>query len=769
MARVNQLLRGWVGLALTLTLLLAACGAEQATPAPTPKPVKAETKTDSLLADLLLRYHTASGNGLEAARQLAQDSGLLDSQDNLRFGLTLDKRESLAAVQAKLQQLGAKVSASYEQYLTARVSLPQLVQNIQQGNNFWDELNALTAVRDLKILIEPPNTQVTTSNPQGLAGLGVSPWQQLGYKGKGVKVGVIDSGFSGYQSFVGTALPASNQLTFNSFLYGGGEGKERHGVAVSEIVHSLAPDASLYLAPIEDEVSFAQAVDWLLANKVQIIQISLAWGGLWPSDGNSLLSKKLEEARNRGALPIVAVGNYAKSHYRGTFQPDINGYQQFGTSLNLRFTPNADSAWVSLRWEENWDAPITNLDLYILDENRQPLASSRNIQGEGSQKHPVELAPFRAKAGQTAYIQVRSANPQKTISGLRFDLFAYNANFEENTPSESVATPGDARGAIAVGAVDDQETTLQDYSSRGPTIDGRTKPDLVAPGNASLQSWPLGQTFSGTSAAAPQVSGLAAIIWGVAPSFNADQVEKYLRRNVLLLGKAELDKPDPGSGYGGAKLGPIEDIRGGPAEMLGAIPSGSPLKDSFGDNRGGLPDNVLGYYGKLPDGTNGYFVRVGEPNEINWSVYTGRTFEEFRAEFTAEIPGLNRPAGYFYGLVFWQKSQNEYYLFCVSENRFAVLQRNGNVWREIVPWSSAASLNSEQPVRLSLEATAGYIRIKANSTILQSMALDKPQIGGKIGFASGSFGFVQPIKDGAALINLPLAMFTELVITPLTS
>lgn len=78
----------------------------------------------------------------------------------------------------------------------------------------------------------------------------------------------------------------------------------------------------------------------------------------------------------------------------------------------------------------------------------------------------------------------------------------------------SVRSPGNAHRALAVGAVDVETEALESYSGRGPTSDGRTKPDILAPTNtraASTVSSTALQTFGGTSGATPYASGAAAL------------------------------------------------------------------------------------------------------------------------------------------------------------------------------------------------------------------------------------------------------------------
>ncbi len=112
----------------------------------------------------------------------------------------------------------------------------------------------------------------------------------------------------------------------------------------------------------------------------------------------------------------------------------------------------------------------------------------------------------------------------------------------------SLTAPGDADSAITVGAADNSGVVAA-FSSRGPTYDGRTKPDIIAPGVATFgvdgMSDSLFRYGSGTSMATPMAAGAGALLLQLRPSTDPIQL-----RNALRLTAANATSPNNDSGWG---------------------------------------------------------------------------------------------------------------------------------------------------------------------------------------------------------------------------
>jgi len=80
---------------------------------------------------------------------------------------------------------------------------------------------------------------------------------------------------------------------------------------------------------------------------------------------------------------------------------------------------------------------------------------------------------------------------------------------------------------MTVGATYWQNDKLEDFSSRGPTNDGRIKPDVTSPDGVSTWIYYPG-FFTGTSASTPHTAGAAALLLSLGPLCTADDLQNIL-------------------------------------------------------------------------------------------------------------------------------------------------------------------------------------------------------------------------------------------------
>ncbi|MBN1236256.1 MAG: S8 family serine peptidase [Methanotrichaceae archaeon] len=386
--------------------------------------------------------------------------------------------------------------------------------------------------------------------------MGICTYRNQGFDGDGIVVAVLDSEF--YRDFsINRELPEKLVITSGSAY----TPAERHGTACAELVKDVAPNVTMYLIDIgETEQDFIIAMENImkLGQKIDVISCSLDFRlGLFNEEDD--VNKAVRNVTSSGTIWVNSAGNFAERHWSGTFKDrDLDNYCDFAEndeSINLS-AKRGELVRIWLNWDEDWHRAQYDYDLYLYAPDNTYSSSNNPQQGYFGHK-PAEFISMIAPTDGIYQIAIKKYKADNDITS--FQLFSSHRLNEYNVQNGSLGIISCSEDVITTGAVDIFTLKIENSSSRGPTRNGKLKPDLVAPDNVSTMSyWP--ERFIGTSSSAPYIAGCTALVLEKYGSASFSEIKAALMASCIDLGPKG---PDYAYGYGLVNVDSIKEPYGG--------------------------------------------------------------------------------------------------------------------------------------------------------------------------------------------------------------
>ena len=396
--------------------------------------------------------------------------------------------------------------------------------------------------------------------------------------GSNIKVGILSDGVDHYTNAISAGdLPSGFQVVSNSV-----SGDE--GTAMAEIVHDVAPGASLAFADYgSSESSFASHITSLRNAGCDVIVDDVVYFSE-PVFEDGTIALAVDDATANGIKYISSAGNRGSRTWSGqSADANSNTWMEFSgsTEVNSITVQPGDGFYAVMQWANKWGLSNDDYDLYLFsgpETTSQVLASSTDVQnGTGN---PYEIIGWDNpdQNARTVYLRVKFSSVQSPRV-VKILLFLTSANLNYYTEG-GVNPHASASSCISVGAINAASPqTIASYSSHGPsriyTYDAngypvsyveRQTPTLCGidgvqtyVGMSGLWNGQSNFYFYGTSAAAPHIAGIAALLLSKQGAMDWDEAQQQL---ILAATKVSgMGGQSFTNGYGYGRADAYEGIR----------------------------------------------------------------------------------------------------------------------------------------------------------------------------------------------------------------
>lgn len=434
--------------------------------------------------------------------------------------------------------------------------------------------------------------------------------QEFSVDGSGVHVGVISDGVD-HRDSVGDDLPAT--ITVHPSLPGSGD----EGTAMLEIVHDLAPGAQLSFCGPETSIEMTTCIEWFVAQGADVIVDDLTF----PSESyfsDSDIAGIARGAIDSGLTYVTSAGNFGMAHYQGDYVFSAGGYHTFNGNGSdpdqlLDIVVNPGTIQAVLQWSDKPGFSSNDYDLYLyrLDDTSAEVEKSITVQ-DGDDT-PIERIIF-TNGGNTEIEMGLVVRKMDGAQDRELELYVFgsgNVTDDDIVVGDSIPGHAAAEGVIAVGAInasDSGHDDIVDYSSRGPStvytdfeqqfrwlrnsLDGASIDEVET---RVGQLGHFGNPFYGTSAAAPHVAGIVALMLQADDALTPEQVVTALGNTADDLGDVGYDHTSGAGRFNAyeavSSVAPSQTAPAAPTNLVATKVSDTEVHLAWNDNS----DNEQGF------------------------------------------------------------------------------------------------------------------------------------------------------------------------------